>query len=159
MANSSIRWFEESFGLKSQSISASAGLSPCSSVFGNSLKSIKPVRQSPWRFCGDKEALNKIWMNSSSAVIFFDGASKGNPGVSSAGGLVFSQDRLSKFNFCWGLGSLSNNQAESYSLFMAIQIAKENGYKTVQIFGDSKLLIKVLNTVDRFNNSALNILL
>ena len=42
---------------------------------------------------------------------------------------------------------------------MATQIAKNNGYKTVQIFGDSELLIKVLNTGDRFNNSALNILL
>ena len=74
------------------------------------------------------EALNKIWMYSSSAVIFFDGASKGNPGVSSADGLVLSPDRLTKFSFCWGLGSLSNNQAKSYSLLMAIQIAKENGY-------------------------------
>ena len=42
---------------------------------------------------------------------------------------------------------------------MEIQIAKENGYQTVQIFGDSELLIKVLNTGDRFNNSAMNILL
>ena len=43
---------------------------------------------------------------------------------------------------------------------MAIQIVKENGYNTVQIiFGDSELLIKVLNTGDRFNNFALNILL
>ena len=42
---------------------------------------------------------------------------------------------------------------------MAIQIAKENGYKFVQIFGDSELLIKVLNIGDRFNNSSLNILL
>ena len=54
---------------------------------------------------------------------------------------------------------MSNNQAEIYNLFMAIHIAKENGYKTVQIFGDSELLIKVLNIVDHFNNSALNILL
>ena len=98
-------------------------------------------------------------MNPSSAIILFDGASKGNPGVSGASGLVFSPDRLTKFSFCWGLGSLSNNQAKSYSLFMATQIAKDNGYKTVQIFGDSELLIKVLNTVDHFNNSALNILL
>ena len=98
-------------------------------------------------------------MNSSLAVIFFDGASKGNPGVSGAGGLVLSRDRLTKFSFCWGLGSLSNNQAESYSLLMAIHIAKENGYKTIQIFGDSELLIKVLNNGGHFNNYALNILL
>ena len=42
---------------------------------------------------------------------------------------------------------------------MATHIAKENGYKCVQIFGDSEMLIKVLNLVDGFNNSSLNILL
>ena len=98
-------------------------------------------------------------MNSSLAVIFFDGASKGNPGVSGASGLVLPSNRLTKFSFCWGLGSLSNNQAGSNDILLAIQIAKENGYKTVQIFGDSELLIKILNTVDHFNNSDMNILL
>ena len=42
---------------------------------------------------------------------------------------------------------------------MATQIAKEKGYKRVQIFGDLEMLIKVLNSVDNFNNSALNIIL
>ena len=42
---------------------------------------------------------------------------------------------------------------------MATQIAKENGYKSIQTFGDSEMLIKVLNSVDDFNNSSLNILL
>ena len=42
---------------------------------------------------------------------------------------------------------------------MATQIAKEKGYKSVQIFGDSEMLIKVLNSVDNFNNSALNIIM
>ena len=31
----------------------------------------------------------------------------------------------------------------------------ENGFKSVQIFGDSKLLIKSLNSADSFNNFAL----
>ena len=123
------------------------------------MKSAKPVGLPLWRFRGSKDSLNKIWMNSSSAVIFFDGASKGNLGASRAGGLVLSPDGLTKFSFSWGLGSLSNNQAKSYSLLMATQISKEKGYKSVQIFGNSKMLIKVLNSVDNFNNSVLNIIL
>ena len=39
---------------------------------------------------------------------------------------------------------------------MASQLAKEKGYKSIQIFGDSELLIKALNSADYFNNSALN---
>ena len=51
---------------------------------------------------------------------------------------------------------MSNNQAKSYSLLKACQIAKENGYKSIQFFGDPELLIKVLNSEDHFNNFALN---
>ena len=86
----------------------------------------------------------------------FDGASKGNPRISGAGGLVFSPDRLIKSSFSWGLGIMSNNQAECYSLLITCQIAKEKGYKSIQIFSNSELLIKVLNVADHFNNSALN---
>ena len=39
---------------------------------------------------------------------------------------------------------------------MAWQIAKEKGYQSIQIFGDSEMLIKVLNSADQLNNSALN---
>ena len=51
---------------------------------------------------------------------------------------------------------MSNNQVESYSLLKAFQIAKEHGYNSIQIDGDSELLIKVLNSEDHFNNSVLN---
>ena len=95
-------------------------------------------------------------MSSSSSVIFFNGASKGNPGISGVGGLVFSPDRMTEFSFSWGLGIMSNHWAESYSLLMAIQIAKDNGYKSIQIFGASEMLIKALNSGNCFNNSALN---
>ena len=74
---------------------------------------------SPLRFHGNANAFKQIWMSSSSATIFFDGASKGNPRISGAGGLVFSPDRLIESSFSWGLGVMSNNHAECYSLLMA----------------------------------------
>ena len=92
-------------------------------------------------------------------VIFFDGASKGNPGVSGVGGLVFSPDRLSSFRFCWGLGIMSDNQAECYSFLMASQLAKEKGFMSVQIYGDSEILINALNSSASLNNFALNAIL
>ena len=52
-----------------------------------------------------------------------------------------------------------NNQVENYNLLMATQLAKEKGFKSVQIFGDSEMLIKYLNSANNFNNFALNIIL
>ena len=95
-------------------------------------------------------------MSSSPAAIFFDGASKGNPGILGAGGLVFSPNRLTKLSFSWGLGTMSNNLDKSYRLLMEIQFAKEKGSKSIQFFGDSEMLIKALNSTDSFNNYTLN---
>ena len=97
-----------------------------------------------------------MWMSSSLATIFLDGASKGNLGISGVGGLVSSLDRLIESSFSWGLGIMPNNQDESYSLLKVCQIEKEKGYKSIQISDDSEMLIKVLNSADHFNNSSLN---
>ena len=83
---------------------------------------------------------------------FFYGASKGNPGVPGASGLVISPDGLSSIRFCWGLGIMSNNHAEFYVRLQASQLAKNKGYKSVQIFGDSGILIKDLNSSDSLKN-------
>ena len=98
-------------------------------------------------------------MKSSSACIFFDGAFKGNPGISGVGGLLILPDSSSETSFSWGLGIMSNNQAESYSLLKACQLAKEAGFMSIQVFGDSELLIKRLNSDGLFNNPALNLIL
>jgi ribonuclease HI len=41
-------------------------------------------------------------------------------------------------------------------LLKSCQIARENGIKEIQIFGDSEILIKILNTNDHFNNPVIN---
>ena len=73
--------------------------------------------------------------------------------------LVISPNRLSSIRFSWGLGIMSNNQAEYYSLLLASQLAKKQGFKSVQIYGDSKILIKALNSSDSLKNSVLIIIL
>jgi len=90
------------------------------------------------------------------ATIFFDDASKGNPGNSGIGGLIISPDRADNASFSWGLGININNHVESYRLLKACQIAKELGHKRIQIFGDSELLIKLLNSKNHFCNVVLN---
>ena len=51
---------------------------------------------------------------------------------------------------------MSNNQVEYYSLLKACQIAKAVGFQSIQIYGDSELLIKLINLEGQFNNSVLN---
>jgi len=89
-------------------------------------------------------------------LLFFYGASKGNPGVSGVGGLVYSSGKLIKTSFSWGLGFMMNNQAESYGLLKSCQNAKELSHKSIQIFGDSDLLIKSLNSASQLGNTYLN---
>ena len=125
VVNKSKLWFAESIGKLTPSPSSFLWTSSSSQASGINLKSAKHVSLPSWGFCGSKDALNKILMNSSSALIFFYGASKGNPRDSGAGGLVLSPGNLTKFSFSWGLGSLSNNQAKLYNLLMATQIDKE----------------------------------
>ena len=73
--------------------------------------------------------------------IFFDGASKGNPGKVGAGGLIFYPGKKVETSFSWGVGHLSNNQAELYALLKSFQLAKAVGHNTMQIFGDSEIII------------------
>ena len=51
---------------------------------------------------------------------------------------------------------MTNNQAESYALLKACKIAKEIGFKSIQIFGNLELLIKTLNSANKFYNLDLN---
>ena len=50
---------------------------------------------------------------------------------------------------------MPNNQAESYSFLQVIQLAENKGYKSVQIFSDSEILIKAWNSSDSLKNYAL----
>ena len=54
---------------------------------------------------------------------------------------------------------MSNNQAESYNLLKACLLANKAGYKNLQVYGDSELLIKMLNSDGFFNIPALNVIL
>ena len=60
-------------------------------------------------------------------------------------------------SFSWGVGQLTNNQAELYALLKACQLAKAVGHNNIQIFGDSEIIIKVLNSNTKFNNLGLNV--
>lgn len=98
----------------------------------------------------------KWWKNQGKVTIFFNGATKGNPRISGVRGTIYSTDGHKKDSFSWGLGHSTNNQAKILGLLKACQLAQRNRGENLQIFGDTEILIKILNTGDLFNSSALN---
>ena len=123
------------------------------------MKIVKPNCLPVWRIRCNKSEFLKQWTISPCACIFFDDASKGDLRLSGAGGLIISPDRLTVTSFSWGLGKMSNNQAESYSLLKACQLAKEAGFKYIHVYEDSEILIKMLNSDGLFNIPSLNVIL
>ena len=77
------------------------------------------------------------WQSQNKVSIFFDGSSKGNPGISEAGVFLYYRGWLLETSFSWGIGQSMNNQAKIVSLLKSCQLAKEARHKYLQIFGDS----------------------
>lgn len=81
-------------------------------------------------------------------ILKFDGACKGNPGVSGGGAIIYRESstgneeviRCGVF-----LPSATNNQAEYAGLITGLKHAKFIGVKHLTIIGDSQLIVKQLN--------------
>ena len=77
--------------------------------------------------------------------MFFDGASKGNPGRAGGGGVVIDPDGKVEIEYYWNIGYDSNNMVEAYGLWQGLKQLKKKGVDEVMVFGDSKLIIHALN--------------
>ena len=80
-------------------------------------------------------------------VIYTDGASRGNPGPSGAGGYIMDSNKVIIATISEFLGIQTNNYAEYKALELTLSKAIElciNKYP-VQVFMDSKLVVEQLN--------------
>ena len=78
--------------------------------------------------------------------LFFDGASKGNPGQAGGGGILFEPSSKLHLTYAWGLGYTSNNHAEYLALWQGLKQAGKLNIQKLTILGDSRLIVKVLHT-------------
>ena len=46
--------------------------------------------------------------------------------------------------FSWGLGSISNNEAEALALYATVRLAHTEGIQNIIVYGDSLLIIRTL---------------
>lgn len=72
---------------------------------------------------------------------YFDGASRGNPGVSGAGALLIDDCGSIIWETARFLGTKTNNEAEYSALILLLKAAKEREIIKLEVFGDSKLVI------------------
>ena len=86
-----------------------------------------------------KKNLNK---DGDEYVLFFDGCSKGNPGVAGAGAVIYKNDIEIYCSSVFVGKKETNNVAEYTGLISGLQEAVEQNIKNIIVKGDSLLVIK-----------------
>ena len=89
---------------------------------------------------------------------YTDGGSRGNPGPSAAGGVIFSPEHKQLAEVSKYLGVRTNNYAEYTSLIITLEKCILLNIKNIEVFMDSKLVIEQLNGKWKVKNESLKIL-
>jgi len=75
------------------------------------------------------------------AHVYFDGASRGNPGPAAVGWVVLTGDGIVTEG-SERIGETTNNRAEYEALVRALEVTREYGFDEVEVRSDSELLVK-----------------
>ncbi|MFB6112284.1 MAG: ribonuclease HI [Halobacteriaceae archaeon] len=88
------------------------------------------------------------------ASLYFDGASRGNPGPSAIGWVLATDDTVVAADGTT-IGRATNNQAEYEALLAGLQAASDYGFDELSIHGDSELVINQLTGAWETNDPVL----
>ena len=89
--------------------------------------------------------------------IYTDGASKGNPGPASAGGVIYYLDEIVS-EISTPLGIATNNVAEYIALKITLERAIELGIRKAEVFMDSKLVVEQIKGNWKIKNENLKVI-
>ena len=95
---------------------------------------------------------------SKSLIIYTDGASKGNPGISGAGVAIKDAKGNDLAHFKKYLGVMTNNKAEYNALIIGLKNSIKLKCKKIKIFMDSELIVKQVKGEYKVKNPDLKIL-
>eukprot|EP00253_Pinus_taeda_P016469 PITA_16469 len=109
-----------------------------------------------WKLRGSDEEIKEWIQNQKRPSLQFDGASKNNPGQAGAGGVIKDHQGKIFVTYEWGLGIMSNNRAEAYSLLLGTSILRRLGLQNPLIMGDSAIIIAAMVSGREFKQIALN---
>ena len=94
-------------------------------------------------------------------TLFFDGCSKGNPGPSGIGAVIYEVSKnTNSFIELWAgskflSNSATNNQSEYNALIMGLTKALELNISLLDVYGDSLLVIQQTNGKYKVSNAGL----
>lgn len=90
--------------------------------------------------------------------VYFDGASRGNPGPASYGASLVNDSGEEIATDRGYLGIATNNYAEYFGCKQSLKLALANGIKEVSVYGDSKLVILQVNGIWKIRHDGLKVL-
>ncbi|MFC1931481.1 ribonuclease HI family protein [Chloroflexota bacterium] len=94
-------------------------------------------------------------MKSKKAIIFTDGASRGNPGPAAIGAVIRDEKGKLHARISQCIGRATNNQAEYRAIIAVLEKAVELGTTHVELNSDSELAVKQINGIYRVKNAEL----
>ena len=89
------------------------------------------------------------------AVLYVDGASRGNPGVAGCGAVIMDKNGNIVRELRRKLGKATNNVAEYSALLLGVEAAISLGIASIRIFADSELMVKQINGQYKVKNEGL----
>jgi len=93
-------------------------------------------------------------------IIHTDGGSRGNPGPAAIGVVIDEKNaagdviNVKEYNECIGVNT--NNQAEYMAILWALNYCKVNGFKDIECYLDSELVVKQLNGEYKIKDAGLS---
>jgi len=94
-------------------------------------------------------------LNVKKAIIFTDGAARGNPGPAAIGAIIKDEKGKLIATISQRIGTTTNNQAEYRAVIAALEKAIELGATHVALYSDSELVMKQINGRYRVKKAAL----
>jgi ribonuclease HI len=91
-------------------------------------------------------------LHTKKAIVYADGASRGNPGPSAAGYVIYDEQHTLLATRGSYLGVTTNNQAEYTALKLGLEEAKQLGARDVQVYMDSLLVVNQMKGTFKVTN-------
>ncbi len=88
-------------------------------------------------------------------VIYSDGASRGNPGPSSIGAVVYDGSGRELHTVSRRIGRATNNEAEYRAAIAGLEAALALGARDVELRMDSELVVRQLNQMYKVRNPSM----
>jgi ribonuclease HI len=126
----------------------------CQHYYGSNVSLKTPVKIVFFIFSPNSLLETKIALSpkTKKAIVYADGASRGNPGPSASGYAIYDSNHVLLVSQGSYIGITTNNQAEYTALKLALEKAKALGISELDVYMDSLLVINQMKGVFKVKN-------